>query len=99
MSSIFQFLASMGGVLTLIIARPSFKNYYILNDASFRYLFVFPLAISETTKPDSSKVVAALLFPFACFWCQSFGDDSLCMFILFLVRFGLLSGHPFGKST
>ena len=32
------------------------------------------------------------------FWCQSFGDVSLCLFIILLVQFGLLSGHLLGNS-
>ena len=34
-------------------------------------------------------------------WCQSFGDVSpyyKCLFIILLVRFGLLSGHLLGNS-
>ena len=31
----------------------------------------------------------------AFFWCQSF---SICLFIVLLVRFGLLSGHLLGNS-
>ena len=38
-------------------------------------------------------------FSVVCFWCQSFGDVfTLCMFIVLLVRFELLSGHLCGNS-
>ena len=37
-------------------------------------------------------------FSVACFWCQSFGGVSPYVFILFLVRFVLLSDHLLGNS-
>ena len=46
---------------------------------------------------DRSKAVVLLWFSVACFWYQSFGDVS-CVFILFLVWFGLLSGHHLRNS-
>ena len=43
---------------------------------------------------DRSKAIVLLWFSVACFWCQIFGDVfTLRVFILFLVRFRLLSGH------
>ena len=54
---------------------------------------------------DRSNVVVLLWFSVAWFWCQSFGDVSTyflpsiyLFFILFLVRFGLLSDHLLGNS-
>ena len=46
---------------------------------------------------DRSKAVVLLWFFVACFWCQRFGDDDMCVHTI-LVRFGLLSGHLFGNS-
>ena len=56
--------------------------------------------VSEAFEKDNNTIihyrpVVLLWFSVACCWCQSFG---VRLFILFLVRFGLLNGHFFGNT-